>query len=109
MRRVFVGFFRALNQLLHHPPRVLWVCGLLIIINLIADGSAFRLWSMYHDQGQLQQEIQTLKARSTELRSKLQKAKDPSFLEREARDRFDLVSEGDLVFVFTDEQEIEDK
>lgn len=64
---------------------------------------------MYHDQGQLQQEIQTLKARSTELRSKLQKAKDPSFLEREARDRFDLVSEGDLVFVFTDEQEIEDK
>jgi hypothetical protein len=40
---------------------------------------------------------------------KLQKAKEPGFIEKEARDRFDLVSRGDLVFVFTDEQELDDK
>jgi cell division protein FtsB len=109
VRRLFVGFFRALNELLQHPPRVLWLCGLLIVVNLLADRSLFHLWSLYTDHVQLQQDIDSLQVRSTELRSKLQKAKDPSFLEKEARDRFDLVSRGDLVFVFTDEQELEDK
>jgi cell division protein FtsB len=109
VKRLFVGFFRALNELLQHPPRVLWLCGLLIISNLVADGSLFHLWSLYRDRIQLTQEIDSLKNRSTELRAKLQKAKEPGFFEKEARDRFDLVSRGDLVFVFTDEQELEDK
>ena len=36
--------------------------------------------------------------------AQLRKARDPVFLEKEARDRFDLVSEGDLVFVFSEEE-----
>lgn len=88
---------------------MLWLCGLLIVVNLLADGSLFRLWSLYADQVQLQKDAVTLQQHSVELKKKLQKAKDPSFLEKEARDRFDLVSRGDLVFVFTDEQGLEDK
>ena len=65
--------------------------------------------SLYHDHVQLQQSAEILKNRSAEFRVKLQKAKDPSFLEKEARDRFDLVSRGDLVFVFSDEQDFEEK
>ena len=79
------------------------------MINLVIDGSLFRLFGLYRDQERLKQNIELLKSRSTELRSKLQKAREPAFLEKEARDRFDLVSEGDLVFVFTDEQEFDDK
>jgi cell division protein FtsB len=109
VRRLFVGFFRALSELLQHPSRVLWLCGLLIIINFVADGSLFRLINLYNDHVQLTEEIASLQTRSIELRSKLQKAKDPAFLEKEARDRFDLVGAGDLVFVFTDEQDIEEK
>ena len=104
MRRVFVGFFSGINELLQHPPRVLWLCGLLIILNLVVDGSLFRLWGLRRDYTQMQSSITQLRTRSDDLKFKLQKAKDPSFLEKEARDRFDLVSEGDLVFVFTDEQ-----
>jgi len=88
---------------------VLWLCGLLIVSNLLADGSLFHLWSLYRDSNGLNQEIDSLKVRSLDLRSKLQKAKEPGFFEKEARDRFDLVSRGDLVFVFTDEQEFDEK
>jgi cell division protein FtsB len=104
VRRVFVGFFSGIKELLQHPPRVLWLCGILIVLNLVVDGSLFRLWGLRHDYDQMQTSIIALKSRSEDLKFKLQKAKDPSFLEKEARDRFDLVSEGDLVFVFTDEQ-----
>lgn len=79
------------------------------MVNLVTDGSLFRLWGLYRDHERLQENIEQLKSHSTELRSKLQKAREPAFLEKEARDRFDLVSEGDLVFVFTDEQEFDDK
>jgi cell division protein FtsB len=82
---------------------------LFIAVNLTIDGSLFHLWSLYRDEVQLGNELAALRAHSTELRSKLQTANDPSFLEKEARDRFDLVSAGDLVFVFTDEQELEEK
>jgi cell division protein FtsB len=109
VRRFFVGFFGFLSQLLNHPSRVLWFCVFLIFVNLVADGSLFRLWSLYRDQVQLERDIVTLKSRSTDLRAKLQKAKDPSFLEKEARDRFDLVSAGNLVFVFSDEQDLDEK
>jgi cell division protein FtsB len=88
---------------------VLWLCGLLIVSNVVLDGSLFHLWGLYRDRVQLTQELDLLKNRSIDLRAKLQKAKDPGFFEKEARDRFDLVSRGDLVFVFTDEQEFEDK
>ena len=85
------------------------MCVLVIMLNLVINGSLFRLWSLYHDYARLEQNIDAVKTRSTELRSKLQRAREPAFLEKEARDRFDLVSAGDLVFVFTDEQEIDDK
>lgn len=88
---------------------MLWLCGLLIISNVVLDGSLFHLWSLYRDRVQLSQDLELLKNRSIDLRAKLQKAKDPGFFEKEARDRFDLVSRGDLVFVFTDEQEFDDK
>lgn len=88
---------------------MLWLCGLLIVSNLVADGSLFRLWSLYRDRVQLEQNLQALQTRSQDLKMKLQKAKEPGFIEKEARDRFDLVSRGDLVFVFTDEQELDDK
>lgn len=104
VRSVFVGFFRALNEFLQHPPRVLWLCGVLLVLNLVLDGSLFSLWRLNIDLAQIQNETQIQSTRSEDLKLQLKRARDPAFLEKEARDRFDLVSEGDLVFVFADEQ-----
>lgn len=75
------------------------------MLNLVLDGSLFRLWKLHRDFNQLNSDIASLQGQHLALKNQLTKAKDPAFMEREARDRFDLVSEGDLVFVFADEIE----
>ena len=74
------------------------------MLNLVLDGSLFRLWKLHRDFNQLTTDITSLQGQHMQLKTQLTKAKDPAFMEREARDRFDLVNEGDLVFVFSDDE-----
>ena len=104
VRRLLIGFFQGINHLLQAPQKVIWICLGLVVLNLVIDGSLLRLWSLHRDHGSIQEKIQVLKSKNHEMKARLKRAKDPSFLEREARDRFDLVSEGDLVFVFSEEE-----
>jgi cell division protein FtsB len=104
VRSLLVGFFRGINHLLQAPQKVIWICLVLVTLNLVLDGSLFRLWSLYHENDHIQNKIESIKEQNSDLRARLTKTKDPAFLEREARDRFDLVSEGDLVFVFSEEE-----
>ena len=83
---------------------MIWICLGLVVLNLVIDGSLLRLWSLHRDHNNIQEQITVLQSKNLELKSRLKRAKDPVFLEREARDRFDLVSEGDLVFVFSEEE-----
>lgn len=105
VRRLLIGFFGGLNHLLQTPQKVVWICLGLVLLNLIFDGSLYRLIGMYRDQATIHQKIATLSKQTEDLKTRLKSARDPAFLEREARDRFDLVSEGDLVFVFTEEEQ----
>jgi len=104
VKRFLIGFFRGLNHLLQSPLKVTWICFGLIVLNLVLDGSLLRLWTLYRDQHSIQENIVALQQQNQELKERLRKAKDPAFMEREARDRFDLVKEGDLVFVFSEEE-----
>ena len=104
VRSFLIGFFQSLNHLLQTPQKVIWICLSLVVLNLVIDGSLFRLWSLHRDLGSIQANIQSLGTQNEKLKVQLAKARDPAFLEREARDRFDLVSEGDLVFVFSEEE-----
>jgi cell division protein FtsB len=76
----------------------------LIVLNLVLDGSIFRLLNLYREDAKIQRNVTTVTASNQDLRARIYKAKDPAYIEREARDRFDLVSEGDLVFVFSEEE-----
>lgn len=104
VKRFLIGFFHGLNDLLQNPQKIFWICLGLITLNVVLDGSLFRLWSLHRDSISIAQNIEILEQQNKELSRRLQRAKDPAFLEREARDRFDLVSEGDLVFVFSEEE-----
>lgn len=101
---MLIGFFRGLNQLLQAPQKVIVICIGLLVLNGVIDGSLFRLWTLHQDHASIREKIEVLKTKNEEMKVRLKKAKDPAFLEREARDRFDLVSEGDLVFVFSEEE-----
>lgn len=72
-------------------------------ITLLLNGLLWRLWGLHRDQARLINDIAATKAGIQNLTVQLKEAKDPSFIERQARDKLDLVSEKDLVFVFSDQ------
>lgn len=67
------------------------------------DGSFIQLWSLHREQARLESRIVDSKARLKHLEFRIDEAQQPQFIERQARDQFDLVKEGDLIFVFSDD------
>ncbi len=104
VRRWIFGFFNGLGTILNQPLKVFWLCAILSFLNLIADGTALKLYGLHRDFNEIETKVAELKRKSKDLEFNIKKASDPAFLEREARDRFDLVEEGDLVFVFTEDE-----
>jgi cell division protein FtsB len=94
---------RSFNGLLHRPTKILWLCVALAAASLALDGSALRLWSMRRDRRALERRIEDGRAQARTLEFRIHEAQQPEFIERQARDQFDLVKEGDLVFVFSDD------
>lgn len=94
-----LGFRRFLN----HPGRVLLVCAGVFAVSIVLNGNIWRLWNLHRDYDHINQEILENRENITNLSSQLKQAKDPSYIERQARDRLDLASENDLVFVFSDQ------
>jgi cell division protein FtsB len=95
--------YRWFHDLLHHPARVFWICVILAGAGVILDGTAFRIWSLRRDHDLLARRIDAARTRTRQLEFRIQKAHQPEFIEKAVRDQFDLVKEGDLIFIFSDE------
>ncbi|MFP5518709.1 MAG: septum formation initiator family protein [Bdellovibrionia bacterium] len=91
------------RMFLNEPTRVFFVCFVLGFLYLTFNGNFFRLWGLHRDVERLQTEILLAQKAGSHLDTQLKQAKDPVFIERQARDRLDLASEHDLVFVFADQ------
>lgn len=75
----------------------------LAVASVLLDGSFIHLWRLHRDKSRLETRIQESKQRLRQLEFRIQEAQEPQFIERQARDQFDLVKEGDLIFVFSDD------
>lgn len=95
----WAGHFRTF---LHAPMKVLVLCLCVLFFTLILKGNLWSLWSLHRDLSQLSQDINIIKVSNQKLDLQLKQAKDPSYLEKQAKDRMDYVEEDDLVFVFPD-------
>lgn len=99
MPQVFVHFRRLLFQ----PSQVFVFCLVFALFNVVVKGSLWRLYSLNRDYSRLEATIASTQLAVNQLQASLKQARDPSFIERQARDRLDLVDEHDLVFVFADQ------
>ncbi len=90
------------RQLLNKPIKVALVCAILFVLTLFVNGTLWRVWGLRRDQSTIIEQISNTQKKATFLDVQIKQAKDPSFIERQARDRQDMVSENDLVFVFSD-------
>lgn len=88
---------------LQQPLKVFVYCILFVILSMMLNGGFLNLWSLQRDQARLLIQIEAEKIQLVKLAQKLQNAKDPVFIERQAVDRYDLADEQDLVFVFADQ------
>lgn len=104
MRRIFFALFDSVHQLLQSPIKVLWICLALAFVNLILDGSLYRYYILTKDLRETREKIEQISLANVDLENQIRKMKDPSHLERVARERFDLVKENELVFVFSEDQ-----
>ncbi len=94
------SFAHRFKKWLNQPGQVFVISLSLVIITLFFNGTLWKLWSLYRDEERLQN--LTLNAKSEIIRVDLQikQAKDPVYIERQARDKMDLVGDHDLIFVF---------
>ena len=95
-------FLQKFREQLNHPIRVGIVCLFFAFIHLFADGSLLGLWKLHREEQDLLYKIEILAGKTDELTKKIQQSSDPLFIEREVRDKFDLVGESDLVFIFSE-------
>lgn len=99
VRKIAISFRNFLN----HPGKVTALCLVFFATTLILNGLLWRLWGLHRDYERLTAEISETEGAIEKLNAQLRQAKDPSFIERQARDKLDLVSEKDLVFVFPEQ------
>ncbi|UOE99732.1 septum formation initiator family protein [Bdellovibrio reynosensis] len=99
----YTEFAIGLRRFLNHPTKVASVCLIVFCVSIVLNGNVFRLWNLHRDFDRINSEISATKQNISTLSDQLKQAKDPSFIERQARDRLDLAGEDDLVFVFAEQ------
>lgn len=99
----YTQFAVGLRRFLNHPAKVAMCCLLIFAVSIVLNGNVFRLWGLHRDMDRINAEIQQTHQNIASLSGQLKQAKDPAFIERQARDKLDLAGEHDLVFVFPEQ------
>lgn len=102
IRRFFTRIGQKISDFVQHPIRVLVTCLVVVSLGLIVDGTFFRLWNLNHDSKIIATRTSQLRSETMKIDKQLREARDPNYLELQARERLDLTNKGDLVFVFSD-------
>lgn len=94
------NLLRALLELLDEPRKVFVICTVLLVVGLVFDGSLFRLYGFYVQEDRLHAQIEATENELVSLKNQLTQARDPKFIDRLARERFTMVAEDELIFLF---------
>lgn len=90
----------AIQRWLNQPQKVFITSLMLLIGTLFLNGTLWKLWGLYRDENTITQQSFEMKAQMTVIDQQIRQATDTTFIERQARDKMDLVGDHDLIFVF---------
>ncbi|MES2769053.1 MAG: septum formation initiator family protein [Bdellovibrionota bacterium] len=94
----------TISRLLMSPRKVLVTCLVFALAGILLDGTLYQMWELGVEKKSMQQKISETEISIKKLQKQIRMAHDPRFIEREARDRFDLVNKDDIVFVFSNDE-----
>lgn len=100
--RLYFEVFSWIRVQLDHPIRVFVFSIALFCFSLMTSGLWWKLWALQRDYESLGQRIIGTQDEIRNLEGQIKLASDIQFIERQAKERLDLVDENDLVFVFSD-------
>jgi cell division protein FtsB len=92
---------KVFRDWLQNPISVLIIVGTVSVGAVTLDGTLFRLWSLARDRDQLEERIVSLKQSIADKEQRVTQSNRPEFIERQARENLDFVRDGDLVFIFS--------
>ncbi|WP_041575594.1 septum formation initiator family protein [Pseudobdellovibrio exovorus] len=78
------------------------MCICVFVLSLFFNGAIWRVWGLHRDMATIESQILKSREQAQLLDMQISQAKDPSFIERQALDKLDMVGEHDLVFVFSE-------
>ncbi len=91
-----------IRSFIEKPLLVFFVATGLLFSNLLVSGSLIRLYKLTRDEKILNTRIVETRHEISELKVKMEKAKDLDFIMHQAVELYDLAQEDDLVFLFAD-------
>ena len=92
------------HKFLDRPIRVLLVCAGFALASLSFNGGLVHLYNLHRDLEKSHRQSQIVSAEILDLDEKLTKAKDPTYITRQALDNYEIGEDQDLVFVFSDSE-----
>ena len=98
------NIFKHIERWINQPKLILIVCGVLIFFNVVFDGTLFQIRTLYLHKKAIQKNSKEISTKNEVLVHKIQQLSDPKHLEKEVRNRFDLAGEGDLIFIFPEDE-----
>lgn len=99
---LYIQIFHRVRELLDHPKKVFLLCAAFFIFSMLTSGLWWRLWALKADESRRVQLIQEEKQKLQKLEGMLAQAQSLKYIEKQAKDRLDLVAEDDLVFIFSE-------
>ena len=88
-----------------NTANVVLVCALSLFIALGFNGGFFDFIQSKKVKEAMDEEISMIELKSEQVKLKLERVNDPKYIEKKIKERFNYVAEGDLVFIFSQEEE----
>ena len=90
----------SIQRWLSRPQKVFFTCLAVLVATLFLNGTLWKLWGLYRDEDTIVGQVLMAKAQMRVIDTQIKQATDTTYIERQARDKMDLVGDHDLIFVF---------
>ena len=79
------------------------VCGVLIVAALVFCTSGYRIINLNLDKSTYERKYEERLAEKARLEKELSRVDDPEYIAQQARDRFHMLREGEILYVFPEQ------
>lgn len=100
MKQIQKKLLQKFVWLLYQPYFVFLLCLFFLSLNLVFNGTLFRIFRLNQDLKIVKNRIQHTQNQTEELKLKIKKSQDPEFIKKELLERLDYTEEGELIFLF---------